>query len=287
MKSRSAFSLFELLVALAIVAILIAILMPALHSARDAARRLQCTSNFRQLGIAIKSYEAQFSEYPPASTVSPKRHSLLTFLLPYIDQQSVHDRYDWREHWNSAANRPATQAKIKTFRCPSTPGDAKYTTDYAACLNIVAPARRELLSNELVTARRSWLSMLQNTRTTSMMIVDGMSNTYMLFEDAGRPRKYELGYRKAGKAKGSLWADAHSAFLIHRLCRGTSLMNCRNDNEIYSFHKAGCNFLYGDGSVHFVTEDIAPEIFVSRFTREAGDLAVPRAAAQSLMLISE
>ena len=64
-------------------------------------------------------------------------------------------------------------------------------------------------------------------------------------------------------------------------------MNCRNDNEIYSFHKAGCNFLYGDGSVHFVTEDIAPEIFVARFTREAGDLAVPRAAAQSLMSISE
>jgi prepilin-type N-terminal cleavage/methylation domain-containing protein/prepilin-type processing-associated H-X9-DG protein len=270
---RAGFSLLELLVVILILGILAALLMPAIHSVREASRRLHCMSNLRQIGIAITAYEMLHRAYPPPNVQYPQQHNLLTFLLPHLDQQSIHDRYHWDQSWDTAVNAVATQVDIPTFQCPSTPHDTRFGTDFAACLNIVSPARRTLLSAGLVRERSSWVSMLQPSRTTSAMVADGLANSFMLFEDAGRPAKYVARTRRSGSTRGAGWADANSSFEVHSLCRNGSLINCRNDNEIYSFHTNGCNFLYGDGSVHFIVQDMDPETFVSLFTRQAGDVA--------------
>jgi prepilin-type processing-associated H-X9-DG protein len=104
-------------------------------------------------------------------------------------------------------------------------------------------------------------------------VSDGTSNTMMLFEDAGRPDKWVAGTltSETGTVTGSGWSNDLSWYNIHNECGGL-VMNCHNDNEIYSFHNSGCNFAFGDGSVHFIDQGIDPEAFVSLFTRSAGDV---------------
>jgi prepilin-type processing-associated H-X9-DG protein len=75
-----------------------------------------------------------------------------------------------------------------------------------------------------------------------------------------------------GNVSGSGWANDLSWYDIHDECGGGQMMNCHNNNEIYSFHNGGCNFAFGDGSVHFIQENIDPEEFVSLFTRAASDI---------------
>ena len=76
----------------------------------------------------------------------------------------------------------------------------------------------------------------------------------------------------AAVATGRNWADHQSFFDVHETCGETQMMNCTNDNEIYSFHVGGCNFTMGDGSVRLVQESIDPEVFVSLFTRAGNDV---------------
>jgi len=96
----------------------------------------------------------------------------------------------------------------------------------------------------------------------------------MLFEVAGRPQSYRLGTLVPGSTiSGSRWADDEAPFWVHTVCNGAQMFNCSNNNEIYSFHPTGANFLFGDGSVHFHSETLDAETFVSLFTRSAGDLA--------------
>ena len=107
---------------------------------------------------------------------------------------------------------------------------------------------------------------------------DGLSQTMMWFETGGAPVKYKDGREVTGIVPGSggetqggsSWADADSWYIIHDRC-GDSFFNCNNNEEIYSFHKGGAFFGFGDGSVHFISTDIDPDVFVSLFTRDAND----------------
>jgi hypothetical protein len=167
----------------------------------------------------------------------------------------------------------AVEIDIPTFRCPSTPASGqKWTADYGACTLLTTPARTTLISGGHITARSNWESVLQPTQVTAGKIIDGLSNSYLLFEDAGRPRKYTKTSTSAGPLSGSRWADPENYFHVHDTCGGTAMTNCHNDNEIYSFHSGGTLIAIADGSVHFESESVAPEVFVSRFTAWAGDV---------------
>ena len=97
-------------------------------------------------------------------------------------------------------------------------------------------------------------------------IPDGLSNTFMLVEGAGRPQHWVAGKLASGTPTGANWANPENYFDIHDTCNGNSMINCNNDNEIYSFHVGGANFLIADGSVHFISERIDPDPFVSTLT---------------------
>ena len=286
-RSSRGFTLVELLVVIAIIGILVALLLPAVQAAREAARRMQCRNNLKQIGLAIHNYETTFRVFPPPRTRDPG-HNMLTFILPYLEQEAVFDKFDLSQNWSATINRPARDVEIDVFLCPTAPGDRTvgsrryYAGDYAVCENFINSAdRRRLISDGHISDRSDWYNLFQpdfEGPSTVAGVRDGLSNTFMLFEDAGRPLKYlENGRRGDPNASprepisGAAWASEDADFWIHHVCNTSQIFNCTNNNEIYSFHPNGANFLYGDGSVHFHSDNMDPEPFVSLFTRAAGD----------------
>jgi len=284
---RNGFTLIELLVVIAIIGVLVALLLPAVQAAREMARRMQCRNNLKQIGLGIINYESTFRVLPPPKTVQPD-HNVLTFLLPYVEQQAIYDQYDWNTNWSSTVNRPVRENEIDTFLCPTAPGRREcnnrryYASDYAPCENIHGSIRNPLVAAGVIADRSNWYNTFQpywEGQSRLAAVRDGLSNTFMFFECGGRPYKF-LENRRRGDPEaspkeplsGAEWASAEAEFWIHEVCNDSQLFNCSNRNEIYSLHPGGANFVYGDGSVHFHSETIDADTFVSLFTRAAGDL---------------
>ena len=314
-KSRNnfAFTLIELLTVITIIGVLFALMLPAIQAARSAARRTHCSSNMRQIGLAIHNYENAKKHLPPSYSTNPN-HSVLTLLLPYSEQMQAYAKVDFTKHWSNPANYDAVRNTIPVFLCPQTPhgsprtydGRAIYPSDYATSALIAPALRNQLVRDGLITPRApanksgGQGDVSQHKYYRNMIVpdkhalsesgnwggplrldavTDGLSNSWMFFEDAGRPFYYIAGGRSGNPAdapkagvSGAAWADHQADFWVQHLCSASQMMNCSNNNEIYSFHVGGANFLYGDGSVSFSSEKIDPEIFVSLFTCSAGDI---------------
>ncbi len=127
-RPQHGFTLVELLVVIAIIGILIALLLPAVQAAREAARRTQCTNNLRQLALAAHNYHTAHATFPPGLNqfefnASPRYRgtSLFVFLLPYLEQTSLGDRWDYRQPvMNLQGGREALAATVvSAFVCPS------------------------------------------------------------------------------------------------------------------------------------------------------------------------
>ena len=299
-RYQHGFTLVELLVVIAIIAMLVTLLLPAVQAAREAARRTQCANNLRQLSLGVVNFESARNFLPPSYTRPGKsalsfdtRHSLITFVLPYMEEQAMADMMSFEYDWNASrhptperSNARAAATNLDVTICPSTPERSMQgANDYAVCGNIANSAQNLLVQRKLIEPRIDWFSMLhpqfrvagssqlRYSKITLQRIVDGLSKSYMLFEGAGRPQSYIGRVAEArNNLTGARWADDAAEFWVHDLCNGTSMMNCNNNNEIYSFHTGGCNFSMGDASVRFVTVDVSPNIFVSQFTRAAEDL---------------
>ena len=275
-RERTGFTLVELLVVIAIIGVLVALLLPAVQAAREAARRMQCTNNMKQIALAVHNYENAMTEYPPAyvNGTNLPDHNMIPYILPQLEQMNIYTMYRFDKDWNNSVNRAAVETEIPFLRCPSAPrGTGKWVSDYAACALLTTPARTTLMSSNQIKSRSNWDSMLQLTQTRPADIRDGLSNSFMYFEDGGRPTNYQKGGKVAsGTVSGSRWADVEAYFHVHDTCGGGSMMNCHNNNEIFSFHPGGCVFAMGDGSARFESENIDPDVFTSLFTRAAGDI---------------
>jgi prepilin-type N-terminal cleavage/methylation domain-containing protein/prepilin-type processing-associated H-X9-DG protein len=324
------FTLVELLVVIAIIGILVALLLPAIQAAREAARRTQCTNKMKQLGLAILNYESAQKKLPPGYTpafsgsqasgpcgssgtynnkpVGLTRHFVLTFVLPYMEQQALFDRIDLNRDWFDTAtnskgtiNRDVTKVDIPDLLCPSAENRPEtYTTDYFVivdihdanyCADVEGGAK---LTNQK-RSREKLTAMLYDLPNPIRKVTDGVSKSIMLIESAGRPNLYDSSRREYAKmwdpspggdrampgqatsSKGTdyQWADERVYALwgtnFGGKCPLTSIMNCDNYSEPYSFHTSGCNILMGDGAVQFLSEDTSVDTWVSMLTAAADD----------------
>ena len=123
-----AFTLVELLVVVAIIGVLIALLLPAVQSAREAARRTQCMNNARQVGIAMLGFESANGFFAPANSTgagamwppnNPKEHGMFGMILPHMEQGQIFTTlgYDFNFNWDNSVNRPAAQTIIPALVC--------------------------------------------------------------------------------------------------------------------------------------------------------------------------
>jgi prepilin-type processing-associated H-X9-DG protein len=135
---RRGFRLVEFLAALAVLALLVAFLMPATRSARPAARRMQCSSNLKQIALALHNYEQAHGMMPPGFTTDAAGrplHSWRTLILPHLDLDDLYQTIDLSKPWDDPANAKARETPVPVFHCPEATGP-RNTTTYLA---IVAP----------------------------------------------------------------------------------------------------------------------------------------------------
>jgi len=119
---RRAFTLVELLVVIAIIGVLVALLLPAVQSAREAARRTQCTNHLKQIGLALHNYELSFRAFPPSAlypvaSVSADTYSVHARILPYLDQNNVFSQVDF--NLSATSQQAVVGQRIPTYLCPS------------------------------------------------------------------------------------------------------------------------------------------------------------------------
>ncbi|MCA9124966.1 MAG: DUF1559 domain-containing protein [Planctomycetales bacterium] len=116
-RSQPAFTLVELLVVIAIIGILVALLLPAVQAAREAARRSECSNNMKQIALGMHNYHDTYRCFPFGS--SSGNISYLARMLPYIEQNAVYDRINFSVSYNDALNLPVLNTPVKEFLCPS------------------------------------------------------------------------------------------------------------------------------------------------------------------------
>lgn len=148
-RARHGFTLVELLVVIAIIGVLVAVLLPAIQAARESSRRAQCTSNLKQIGVALQNFHSAKGSLPPGrGAPPPKVFSAIAYLLPFMEEGTLTSRIDFTQaptslvisgiSYSGAANAPAANQAVPVLQCPSdpiagrVPGMAFGGTNYAA-----------------------------------------------------------------------------------------------------------------------------------------------------------
>jgi prepilin-type N-terminal cleavage/methylation domain-containing protein/prepilin-type processing-associated H-X9-DG protein len=214
MRRRQGFTLIELLVVIAIIAILIGLLLPAVQKVREAAARVQCQNNLKQIGLAFANYESALKKYPVAETGNDS--TTVTFgwgvlILPYIEQGNVQNLYDQTKSYYDRASQAAVNTRIPTYNCPSTPNPQKipfliYPPNYTADFTLTAEPGDYIVTDIYVnslfdseTGGPYWWGGIRGNYeqqggrpkpTTVASITDGLSNTVLATENAGIPTLY-------------------------------------------------------------------------------------------------
>ncbi len=303
-RKQCGMTLVELLVVIAIVGMLVGILLPAVNAAREAGRRVTCMNHLRQQGIAIRSYAQQFSESLPPIWRTDNTHPWQNFswrveLLPFLEEGNVYAQLDKTRLPLDDLNLSAA-GPIAIFTCPSAPGSPRLVrqigfgnvgrsdlqlgaSDYAAVFD-VRPAFNSIGQGgtwfggpepDLIEEGRFTLAMdvvhdvfnaqIRTVSPTLRKVRDGLSNTVLLVEQAGKPERLATFEISNPEPTEGAWVTAeYSSFYA-------SGVNQNNYAGPYSFH-AGAMVVMCDASVHFWSRNIEKEVMIALLTRAGSEI---------------
>jgi len=220
--------------------ILIALLLPAVQAAREAARRAQCNNNLKQIALAFHNYHDVYKCFPPAVITDKDGKPMRSWrvaILPYMEQQALYNRYNFKEPWDGPNNRLLAGTVVPTYRCPSDAGSNPTETNYVM---ITGKGTIGGLPNEIVGLKD---------------ITDGASNTILVVEVTGT---------------GINWMEPKDLTLEELSLR----LNDGSGKGIGSRHPGGANVALADGSVRFISASLDPET-LRRLIIRNDDQAVP------------
>jgi prepilin-type N-terminal cleavage/methylation domain-containing protein/prepilin-type processing-associated H-X9-DG protein len=293
--SRRGFTLIELLVVIAIIATLLGLLLPAVQKVREAAARLGCSNNLKQLGLACHHYHDTQQSFPPgyyATAAYPDTTpgwGWAAFLLPYVEQDNLHRQIDFNQ---PVQNTPAIQTVVKLFLCPSdTPPQLPFavTDGSFSTLALAAPSSYAASvgddSSDCADPTGNGV-FYRNSRTRIADIVDGTSHTTLLGDRAwvqtqgiwaGAPSNAIV---QAGKQNP--WHNATAPAPVLVLAHN-NWINIRTDadgglDDFSSNHTNGANIAFADGSVRFLRTITGPgqdhRDWMGMGTRAGGEVIV-------------
>lgn len=284
---RPAFTLIELLVVIAIIGVLIGLLLPAVQKVRSAANRLRCQNNLKQIGIATHNYHGVYGSFPPGLTTATGNTfymSWMTRLLPYLEQDALWrisqaawntDNYPWHNPPHIGLSKVN-----QSYICVSDAREmfASYTGGF-----LIAFAGFQGVSGTNLNTADGVL--YANSAVRFSDILDGSSNTLLVGE---RPPSRDLyyGWWYAGAGQPPNQNGSCDVVLgVNEL--NTSISSCskgpyqfsqgtvNNDCDqfhYWSMHEGGSNFLFADGSAHFLSYATAPAVVKGLATRAGGEV---------------
>ena len=284
------FTLVELLVVITIIAGLIALLLPAVQAAREAARRTQCAGNLKQIGLALQAYHDVHDAFPPGAILGGALNSKMgihVLLLPYLEQTTLFERFDFSQIVTSTANAELGRINIPVFSCPSNTENVMdpvntfhkwRTTNYFGVMGAGADSGHIVKGGSTCGDYYTDGVFYPLSRTRLEDIKDGASNTLAFGE-----RLYELrGWTLSGYASGSdycVFPVKNVHWPVNSDPKKVCYRNCPSGqtclfNDVFfgSRHPGGAYFSLADGSVHFVAETIDLQTYRTLATIAGGEL---------------
>ena len=301
---RRAFTLIELLVVIAIIAVLIGLLLLAVQKVREAANRLKCQNNLKQIGLALHNYHDSHGVLPPGAHGRGNQFGFHVLILPHVEQDNLYNsptQFDFTRSWsNNSPPNPtisgAMQTRVPLWYCPSFDQE-KGTHSYFGSITVYSvhyhgvmgakgpgysfqgastPAERGGFADNGVLYRDS------KVRLTD--IPDGTSTTFAVGEIAWAPERLPNGgytMHRRGWVQGvDGTGDSNTAHACKNVTFGINVrgyvsspvIEYFNDVSFGSRHAGGANFLYADGSTRFVQQDVAIALYRASASRNGGEV---------------
>lgn len=281
-----AFTLVELLVVIAIIGVMVGLLLPAVQAAREAARRMSCSNNLKQIGLAMHNYHDTVQSFPPGAMFGDDSFGWATFILTRIEQSNVYEQINFSVEVNPdrtilLSESPVLATPIATYNCPSSTltshspfresgghngarlgGFAK--NDYSACLGN---------GGGRITGMFGKIG--DNIRATRFRdILDGTSNTLMVGEGYTDLAEAINGPTHPNRGDFPVWCctnNQHQNVVKEtRIGKGPNQFGC--DDCFASNHPGGVQFVFADGSVNFVSENIDQQLYVNLGDKADGNV---------------